>query len=187
MISLVPAPQAVPSKAQTVTALSTFIFHLWTYLNSEKQFTPPKHFKCCNWGEKIVVIFSCFIVNCIFCSLYNLQLNRVSTIWKPGEEQPISIYHYHHLLLTHMRGHKNSSDLRADWICRLQWLMLQPLQLTGMILYSLSQSFGQLDTIIIIWNTYQSVPSHWVMLRDGLDTQTWLPVYFQRVNHQHAL
>lgn len=85
-----------------------------------------------------------------------------------------------------MRGHKNSSDLRADWICRLQWLMRRRLQLTGIILYLLSQSFGQLDTIII-WNTYQSVPSHWVMLRDGLDTQKWLPVYLHRVNHQHAL
>ncbi len=76
-----------------------------------------------------------------------------------------------------MRGRKTSSDLRADWICRLRWLMLQPPQLTAVILCSLSQSFGQLDTIII-WNTYQSVPSHWVMLRDGLGTHR---------RHQHAL
>lgn len=40
-------------------------------------------------------------------SFYNL---------KPEEEQPISIYHYHHLLATHRRGHESSSDLREVWI-----------------------------------------------------------------------
>lgn len=65
------------------------------------------------------MLFFCFMINCIFCykeiltSHYNFELhNQVSTICKPGEKQPISIYHYHHLLVTHMRGHKSSSDLR---------------------------------------------------------------------------
>lgn len=101
-------------------------------------------------------------------SYFSLQLFTTQPSFSlQYENMERSIYHYHHLLVTHMRGHKSSSDLREDWICRIQWLMLWPLRLTGIILYSLSSSFGQLDTIII-WNTYQSLPFHWVMPREAI-------------------
>lgn len=81
--------------------------------------------------------FSCFIQKCS-CFLQNLCLSLIwlflHSFW--DWKQSLSIYHDHHLLVTHRRGHKSSTDLREEWIVRLQWLMLSSTQLAGVILYS---------------------------------------------------
>lgn len=59
-------------------------------------------------------------------------------------KKAISIYHYHHLLVTHAQGRDYSAE---DRICGLQLLLLHPLHMTNFILYSLTQSFGHLHSI----------------------------------------